>query len=87
MYEGEWLKKGVFTAGGNTVPTCTRLFDSRSSARIDWLNPRTAALAPTYEVISGRPWKATPEQTLMIVPRSCGSMRRRATRVPLTVPM
>ena len=47
MYDGAWLKNGVFTAGGKMVASRTRLRASLSSTWIDCPKPRTAALAPT----------------------------------------
>ena len=62
------IENGVFTAGGNTVATRTRLLSWANSARTDWLKPRTACLAPQYDDSSGMPWKATAEQTLTMQP-------------------
>ncbi len=46
MWLVAWLKYGVFTAGGKTVPTRMELRSSFSSPRIAWPKARTAALAP-----------------------------------------
>ena len=50
------------------------------------MNPRTACLAPEYDDRNGSPPNAIPEHVLMIVPASRATIRRSATRTPLTVP-
>ncbi len=86
MWDGACEKNGVLTAGGNTVLTRMRLRSIASSACNAWLKPRTAAFAPEYDVMTGRPWKAAAEHTLTIVPRPRGRISASATRQPLTVP-
>ncbi len=77
---------GVLTAGIWTVVTWTLLPRCSSSVRSEEVKPLMACLAPQYADCSGMDRSPSAEPTCTIVPRSRGSMRLRAERVPLTKP-
>ena len=77
---------GVFTAGSCTIVTLTLLWSWISSHRSDSVNPWMACLAPQYADWSGMPRYARADPTCTTVPRSRGSIRRRAASVPWTNP-
>ncbi len=74
----------MLTAGIFTRVTLTPLPWWRSSVRSAEVKPLMACLAPQYADCSGTDRSPSAEPTCTIVPRSRGSMRRSAARVPWT---
>ncbi len=76
----------MLTAGIWAMVTCTLLPRCSSSVRREEVKPLMACLAPQYADCSGMARSPSAEPTCTIVPRSRGSIRFSALRVPLTKP-
>lgn len=76
----------MLTAGICATVTCTLLPRCSSSVRSDEVKPLMACLAPQYADCNGMARSPSVEPTCTTVPRSRGSMRFSALRVPLTKP-